>query len=448
MLADDAPTQTPQTIELVVNPDALKKLSAFQKAAFTVFFNRLQSLEPRTRAMFNTLSDIKEFTPAIAPVAEHRTAPFMIVPDLDRLLGSLRVILTLWLCYLVLIYFNPIPGGANLVAMASASAMAVALAPQLPIKMFMPALTGFIIFTGLIYFVLMPQLETFLGLGLLVFSVSFMVCYKYFAPQQMLFKGLGIVLFLTLINISNEQTYGFSNFADTSVMFYLIALALQITTYIPSLSSQPERAFLRLLGRFFRCSEYLISTMQRDPQQKMTLLESWKNAFYTRELTMVPNKLAAWGHFINSKTLSGTSPEQIQALVINLQALTFRLHELLGARGGVQAERLVQELQAQELQHSIRAWQTRMQETFQLLSDDPTAGNTEKFRAALWEIAESLEVRIKEALNYPSKGQLGPEDGANVYRLLGAYRSVSEAMGDYVTSTDAMHWSRWKEEKF
>lgn len=145
--------------------------------------------------------------------------------------------------------------------------------------MFMPALTGFIIFTGLIYFFLMPQLSTFLSLGLLIFSVRFMVCYKYFEPQQMLFKGLGIVLFLTLINIGNEQTYGFSNFADTSVMFYLIAIALQITTYIPSFSSQPERAFLRLLGRFFRCSEYLISTMQRDPQQTLTLSESWKKSF-------------------------------------------------------------------------------------------------------------------------------------------------------------------------
>jgi len=111
MLADDAPTQTPQTIELVANPDALKKLSSFQKAAFTVFFNRLKSLEPLTRAMFNTLGDIKEFAPAIAPVAESRPTPLMIVPDLDRLLGSLRVILTLWLCYLTLIYFNPIPGG-------------------------------------------------------------------------------------------------------------------------------------------------------------------------------------------------------------------------------------------------------------------------------------------------------------------------------------------------
>jgi hypothetical protein len=109
---------------------------------------------------------------------------------------------------------------------------------------------------------------------------------------------------------------------------------------------------------------------------------------------MVPNKLAIRAQFINRESLSGTSPEQIQALTINLEAFTNRLHELLGARVGVQAERLVQELQVQELQESIRAWQIKMRETFQRLSDDPTGGNSEKFRAVLTEIVENLEVRI------------------------------------------------------
>jgi len=133
--------------------------------------------------------------------------------------------------------------------------------------------------------------------------------------------------------------------------------------------------------------------------------------------------------------------------VINLQALTNRLPEHLGARGGVQAERLVQELQVQELQDSIRAWQTRMQKTFRFLSKDPTAGNREQFYAILGEIINDLEVRVRETLNTISEDRLAPQDGENFYRLLGAYQGVSEAMDDYVASTDAIHWSRWKEEK-
>ena len=67
--------------------------------------------------------------------------------------------------------------------------------------------------------------------------------------------------------------------------------------------------------------------------------------------------------------------------------------------------------------------------------------------AILGEIINDLEVRVRETLNTTSEDQLAPRDGENFYRLLGAYRGVSEATGDYVASTDAIHWSRWKEEK-
>ena len=103
------------------------------------------------------------------------------------------------------------------------------------------------------------------------------------------------------------------------------------------------------------------------------------------------------------------------------------------------------ELQEQALQQSIRACQERIQGFFQFLSDEPTTGRSGTFRAGLNEIVGNLEARVKEAVNTQSKGRPSPHDGENVYRMLGAHRGVSEAMGDFVASTDAMHWSRWKE---
>ena len=67
--------------------------------------------------------------------------------------------------------------------------------------------------------------------------------------------------------------------------------------------------------------------------------------------------------------------------------------------------------------------------------------------AILGEIINDLEVRVRETLNTTSEDQFAPRDGENFYRLLGAYRGVSEATGDYVASTDAIHWSRRKEDK-
>jgi len=442
MLADDEPAQMPQTIELQPNPDALNKLSHFHIAAFSVFFTRLKSLEPMTRSMFDTLADIKNFSLKSEPVAERQTPQFIILPDLDRLLASVRVMVSMWLAYLALLYINELPGGLGIVSMTVPIGMALATTPQIPVlKLLKPAI-GSVFFVGLIYIFLMPQLSTFLELGLLIFSVTFAICYLFAAPQQVLGRAFGLAIFLAIAAISNDQNYSFFAVANTALMFALVFIILAITAYIP-FSPRPERAFLRLLGRYFRCSEKLLSAVKTDPGQRITGLESWKKAFYTQELSHLPNKLAAWGKFIDRETLSGSSPEQIQALTTSLQALTYRLQELLEARGGSQAEFLVQELLT-----DIRSWRIGIQETFQRLSNDPTAADREILRTQVQEIMVHLEVRIKETLDKSTEQQLSARDGENFYRLLGAFRGLSVALINYADTTDAIHWSRWQEEKF
>jgi hypothetical protein len=59
-----------------------------------------------------------------------------------------------------------------------------------------------------------------------------------------------------------------------------------------------------------------------------------------------------------------------------------------------------------------------------------------------------LEERIKGALDKAAEGQLRAQDGANFYRLLGAYRGVLEAMVNYAEITDAIDWTQWEEARF
>ena len=110
----------------------------------------------------------------------------------------------------------------------------------------------------------MPQLSSFIGLGLLIFAATFAICYLFAEPRQMLGRALGLAMFVTIASISNEQSYNFLSVANTALMFPLIFLLLAITAYIPC-SPRPERAFVRLLGRYFRSSEYLMSAMRWDP---------------------------------------------------------------------------------------------------------------------------------------------------------------------------------------
>lgn len=413
MLAGEAPTRTPEIIELVPNPDMLNTLSYFHKAAFSVLLTRLKSLEPLTRTMYDTLADINNFSTQKTPPVKNNRPTSVIVPDTDRLLASVRVMIAMWLAYLALIYINDIPAGVGIVSMIVPIGMALATMPQLPVSKLLTPVIGSVFFVGLLYIFLMPKLSTYLELGLLIFSVTFAICYLFSAPQQVLGRAFGLAIFLAIAAISNDQIYSFLAVANTALMFAVVFIILAITTYIP-FSPRPERAFLRLLGRFFRCSEYLLSTMKSDPNQPSTRLESWRKAFYARELAHLPNKLAVWGKFINTETLSGSSPEQVRVLTTRLQALTYRLQELFEARGSAQAEFLVQELLM-----DIRAWRIQIQKTFQQLSKNPTAGNSQLFRTEMLQIIDHLDVRIKETVNKLTEKQLSAqEDGSTGEELL------------------------------
>ena len=46
------------------------------------------------------------------------------------------------------------------------------------------------------------------------------------------------------------------------------------------------------------------------------------------------------------------------------------------------------------------------------------------------------------------KAAVQPGDGECFYRLLGAFRSVSEALVRYADAAPGIEWSRWREERF
>jgi uncharacterized membrane protein YccC len=442
MLANQAPERQPAAMDLALDTAEVRALSHFHRAALAVTRSRMQHLERLTRSLFDSLSDIKGFGQS---VSEADTAPrprVGFVPDPDRMVGAIRVILTMWLAYLGLIYINDFPGGAGFVSMIVPYAMAMATMPQLPISMlFVPAAMS-VLFAGLVHIFVMPHLSGFIGLGVLIFAVTFTICYLFATPRQALGRVFGLAMFVVIASISNEQTYSFLKVANTALMFALLFLILIITAHVP-FSLRPERAFLRLLGRFFRSCEYLMSAKHRDPQRDMRRLDRWREAFHAREVSTLPRKIIVWVPHIDTKALSGSSPPPLQAVVTSMQGLSYRMRELLEERGNPQSQFLVQELQA-----DVRAWRLRVRETFHRLAEDPAAGEREVYRSRLSEIIDHLEKHIKAALDQMPKGQISDRNAENFYRLLGAYRGVSEALVNYAGSANTIDWAQWKEERF
>ena len=232
-LAGHGPDGLPQVVNLSLDKDAMRSLSHFQGASVVVARARMRHLEQVSRALFEAVSELKETGKATALPDAPRAPSNLLVLDLDRIANAVRFVAILWFAWLALIYVNDLPGGSGLVGFAGSLGIAIANMPQLSVsKMFVPATTS-VLFAAILYIFIMPKLSSFIGLGLLIFAVTFIICYLFAEPRQMLGRALGLAMFVVIASISNEQSYNFLSVANTALMFPLIFLIFAITAYIP-----------------------------------------------------------------------------------------------------------------------------------------------------------------------------------------------------------------------
>ena len=429
-------------IDLDVEEAALDKLPHFHIAAVAVTRSRAQRMESITRALLESISDIKGFARVDTEVTEGGEVQGAFQLDPERLLSALRVMLIFWLAWFTYIYAEGIPAGSLLVSMAAPFGMIMASTPQMHVSNLSVPITVGVLVAGIVYIFLMPLVSSFIGLGIVIFAVTFAYCYVYASPQQMLGRAFGLAMFVVITGISNDQSYSFLSMANTAMVFPLLFAILAITAYIPY-SPLPEHVFLRLLVRFFKSAEHLVHAMGQDPKIPQTAWERWRRQFHRRELISLPAKLAMWAKLIDHRLFHAISAEQIQGLVIYLQSLSHRIQGLIDARALPQADALVAE-HAQDM----RQWRQAIEAQFQRWSAQPSADADQALGNRLQEKLFNLELRINESFERIGEEVLKREDYQNFYRLLGNFRGVSEALVGYAQSSSAINLAQWRESRF
>ncbi len=248
MLAGDALQSAPQALDLAFDRDAINRLSHFHQAAVAVTRSRLQRLEQMTLSLFEVVCDIKGIRrssgldrrgkyPVDLVSAGSRSPGERRPPVGDHVVGlscdDLCARHARW---------------GRFVSMAGSLGIALATMPQVPISMLIAAMLSVsVLFAGVLYIFVMPQLSSFTGLGLMIFAVTFGICYLFAAPRQGLGRAFGLAMFVTITSISNQQTYNFLTVADTAMMFPLM---------FPDLRNQPPISLFPRVPRptFCACS--------------------------------------------------------------------------------------------------------------------------------------------------------------------------------------------------
>jgi hypothetical protein len=222
----------------------------------------------------------------------------------------------------------------------------------------------------------------------------------------------------------------------------LIFSAVAVATHFP-VSFRAEHVLLRLIGRFFRACAYLASTLEWDPTSPLTKWQRLRRAFCLHDLTRVPGKLAIWGSALPAATLGQSTAEQVQALIDSLQALAYRMQDLIEARERPQSRVLVRELVSE-----VRAWRTRLQEILFNLSQQPGAADFADFRAQLDATLERVEGQIEKAFAGEGQTRISARESENSFRLLGAFRGVSEALVNFAKQARGIDWVHLREDRF
>lgn len=439
MLDDQPPEKPPTDIVLQGVYDRIMALSPLEVAALASVRGRLGDLERLSRELFEVAGAISGFGPVPETCGTTpRSQPFMI--DRDGLMDSFKLMMVLWIGFLLVIYVDGWPGGFVFLSLLGSFGLALTTMPQIPAWLALKPAAISMCFAAAVYFFIMPQLEGFAGLAALIFSVTFAICYLFAEPRQALGKVAGLAMFYTITSVSNHQQYSFMSAVVTAMMLFLVILLLSFAVHIPS-SIRPEKVFLRLLARFFRSSHFLLTTFSLDGRRRRSKLARWLFSYHLHELQTLPRKISSWMPFIDFKALPGSSSEQIQALQTGMLALSYRLQEVF-EEGQVPHSTVLIEA----MSPIFWEWQQVVEHELKELAKTPDR-TTKQFLTAVEDIVKHLEERIR---NYMDAGtqQISPEEGVNFFRLLGACRGASDALAACIGHAETVDWRPWHESRF
>jgi len=436
-----SPGDLPRTARLEVDPAALQRLASFDRAAVEVARKEMERLEELTAALLECARELqggatrgRMTSPMPSPAVGERTTRLP-VPDWDHVRSAFFVAATTGVGFLIWILFDP-PGHSGWFQVSGTIAIIVALFPQVRASrmIILVAVTSLICLA--IYVFIMPQLSSFLGLGALLFTCMFLNCY-FMSGVGRFFVSMAI---LNILQIQNHQVYAFAAMANAVLFLVMAFMFLYVMSYLLG-SPRPEKAVLRLLDRFFRSAEFLMS--RKAPESgRVSALDRWRMAFHRRQLRSLPAKIGAWGKAIDRKHLPENTPEQIQALVTSVQALVYRLEQFLEAGVVLRAEPL-----SRELRDHIMTWHVGLETIFGRWARNPEAEPVAALRQRLETGLIRLEERIAEVVNRAGS-DVSREEGESFFRFLGGYHGVSEAALAYASAAQVVNWPHWREERF
>jgi len=426
---------------LTIDQKEFQALSHLDRAALEVSRKELEKLDALTIELVDCANDIVG-TSAMSSASDRsnkqvKNKLWLPVPDRDAVKNAFFVGIVVCIGFGIWVFFNPV-GHSGWFSTLPIIAMAIAGAPQARIIMIFKPMALIFPLGILVYVFIMPQLSSFLGLGILLFVSMFIVRF-FFSGIAVLFGGMTII---NMYAVQNHQTYSFPAMLNS----YLFMLGIVVIGFAVSYmigSPRPEKVVMKFTRQFFRSAEFLLSKLPLAQHQKHTVLEKWQIAYSQKQMELIPNKIKAWSKSIDHKLFPDNSPEQIESLVTVLQGISYRIDELLEAGSDVG----ITTVPEHEMLEDLRHWNRGLEHAFARWSVHLEARVEDKQVLSIKDWLTAFETKVEESMSRTGNAVTEAE-GESFYRLLGGYRGVSVAVAKYTQIAHNIDWEQWREERF
>jgi uncharacterized membrane protein YccC len=438
MVDGDPPQQKPRQIREMADGAALKALTHFDRAAMLIFLDLIGRIDFLSRRLFDTVADIRGFGPKTTPEIiglAGRPSAF----DTDRLAAALRTFVALWAILLACIYVPGLPMPPGVVPMTAAIAIQLSIFPYLPLSATVIPGLGATALAWLFHVFAMPHLHSFVGLGGGIFLVIFLVMLLMAKPQYALGRPIVTSFFVMVILVQNEQTYSPLFAMNYGIAFVLALTAVWLAGLFP-VSFSPRPAFLGRLQRFFTSCRRLTESVRGVGEGTGP---SFALAFHILAARHHPAKIRPWIARQPAVAAGWVDRDRLYALADSLEMLSLRLRHLVDLRDLHQADEL-----RNELRDDVRSWRLSIQEILGQLAQDPKLVDATALRERLNSKLARLTERIESTINGLPENAVTTTELMNMFRLLGGYRGLSEAIVVVAERAGDIDWDAIREERF
>ncbi|WP_445357257.1 FUSC family protein [Microbulbifer sp. ANSA002] len=422
-----------------------KELSTPETAAIAVTRRSLNDLEVETRALINAVNDLKSLEFSSSSTSSEREEYWfgLLMPDPDRLANVVRVLVGIWISYLAYLFVPDMIGGLLVVLLITIIAIIASVSPQ--INLFKSCIYTILVclMSAPLYFLVMPKLQGFYSLGLMVFFWTFTISYfanRMFGAQSMI-RTLALLFPQIIFNFNNYQTYSFVVYTNYIFVLAIIFCILAVSRNIP-ISSHPERNFKKNVNRLLDSAARLVVEGDLPALTRRSIFHRLYVLYHLNIVVISHEKILYWKEGIDVNNVKGMSRDQMRRVIDLLMLIANQVKILHGIDHSK-----MKLVATNSMLREVFIWRSLVGKILFYLSGEQRNINIKSLRRGYRRIFDRVNVDVGGLMELWENDEETAKGVSNFLYFLGVTHCISNYLDEFYKLSESVDWKYFCEER-